>query len=181
MRSTTVILGAICAMSGLAGPASASNDPVRANPNTGANFNRYAYANNNPYRFTDPDGREVKYALVNGATYQNQTDTMGYLGTSSTAAGAILQLVNSNETYTIKFDPSSPTGYDRDSRTITVNPTEGLRVTSSGQIQSPALGAYHEISHATQHDKIGTTAMAQSLEAPVVKIEGTTFTYGDQP
>lgn len=34
-----------------------SVDPVTANPNTGTNFNRYWYANNNPYKFTDPDGR----------------------------------------------------------------------------------------------------------------------------
>ncbi len=34
-----------------------SVDPVVANSKTGANFNRYWYANNNPYRYTDPDGR----------------------------------------------------------------------------------------------------------------------------
>ncbi|QQP99023.1 hypothetical protein JHW38_24085 [Lysobacter enzymogenes] len=34
-----------------------SVDPVAADTGTGANFNRYAYANSNPYRFTDPDGR----------------------------------------------------------------------------------------------------------------------------
>lgn len=34
-----------------------SVDPVTADGNTGANFNRYWYTNNNPYRFTDPDGR----------------------------------------------------------------------------------------------------------------------------
>ncbi|MCW0410500.1 hypothetical protein NG831_20915 [Xanthomonas sacchari] len=34
-----------------------SVDPVEANGKTGANFNRYKYALNNPYRFTDPDGR----------------------------------------------------------------------------------------------------------------------------
>ncbi|MBA3486035.1 MAG: RHS repeat-associated core domain-containing protein, partial [Lysobacter sp.] len=34
-----------------------SVDPVTADGNTGANFNRYWYANNNPYKFTDPDGR----------------------------------------------------------------------------------------------------------------------------
>ncbi len=39
-----------------------SNDPVdmlghmqKGNPTMG--FNRYAYANNNPYKFTDPDGK----------------------------------------------------------------------------------------------------------------------------
>jgi RHS repeat-associated protein len=36
-----------------------SIDPVTAISGTGANFNRYWYANNNPYRFTDPDGRMV--------------------------------------------------------------------------------------------------------------------------
>ena len=35
-----------------------SPDPVDVDPSTGANFNRYAYANDNPYRFTDPDGRD---------------------------------------------------------------------------------------------------------------------------
>ncbi|MCL1633814.1 hypothetical protein M2650_04035 [Luteimonas sp. SX5] len=34
-----------------------SVDPVTAT-SVGGNFNRYWYANNNPYRFTDPDGRE---------------------------------------------------------------------------------------------------------------------------
>ncbi|MBL8262725.1 MAG: hypothetical protein JNM58_09875 [Xanthomonadaceae bacterium] len=34
-----------------------SVDPVTANSGTGANFNRYKYAANSPYRFVDPDGR----------------------------------------------------------------------------------------------------------------------------
>ena len=36
-----------------------SVDPVQANPQNGQNFNRYHYGNNNPYRFTDPDGRRA--------------------------------------------------------------------------------------------------------------------------
>lgn len=36
-----------------------SVDPVTAN-SVGGNFNRYWYANNNPYRFTDPDGRQSR-------------------------------------------------------------------------------------------------------------------------
>ncbi|MEE5090185.1 hypothetical protein V2H26_08970 [Xanthomonas euvesicatoria] len=42
--------------------AHASTDPVKANPNTGASFNRYSYAANNPYKFVDPDGRDIKCA-----------------------------------------------------------------------------------------------------------------------
>lgn len=41
-----------------------SIDPVTADSVTGANFNRYWYANNNPYKFTDPDGRQ---ALCSGS------------------------------------------------------------------------------------------------------------------
>lgn len=43
-----------------------SVDPVQANPNTGASFNRYVYANNNPYKFIDPDGRATENAFWNG-------------------------------------------------------------------------------------------------------------------
>lgn len=38
-----------------------SVDPVKAEPNSGQNFNRYKYANNNPYSFTDPNGRRDIY------------------------------------------------------------------------------------------------------------------------
>lgn len=35
-----------------------SVDPVTAHDQPLTAFNRYRYANNNPYKFTDPDGRE---------------------------------------------------------------------------------------------------------------------------
>lgn len=39
-----------------------SVDPVPPDPKNGQNFNRYHYANGNPYRYTDPDGREIRVA-----------------------------------------------------------------------------------------------------------------------
>ena len=36
-----------------------SVDPDMVDSNTGNNFNRYWYVNGNPYRFTDPDGRQA--------------------------------------------------------------------------------------------------------------------------
>ena len=36
-----------------------SIDPVVTDANTGGSFNRYAYANNNPYKYVDPDGRNA--------------------------------------------------------------------------------------------------------------------------
>ncbi len=48
-----------------------SVDPVQANPSNGTNFNRYYYANNNPYKFTDPDGRR---SVVNGGKIHIQPE-----------------------------------------------------------------------------------------------------------
>jgi RHS repeat-associated protein len=36
-----------------------SIDPVTTDADTGDSFNRYAYAENNPYRYVDPDGRQA--------------------------------------------------------------------------------------------------------------------------
>ncbi len=36
-----------------------SEDPVLTDANTGASFNRYVYALNNPYKYIDPDGRSA--------------------------------------------------------------------------------------------------------------------------
>ncbi|QTJ31047.1 hypothetical protein [Xanthomonas citri] len=59
MKQSALFLGLVPLLM-VAGHANArfvSVDPVQANANTGQNFNRYYYVNNNPYRFTDPDGR----------------------------------------------------------------------------------------------------------------------------
>ncbi|MDP3670713.1 MAG: RHS repeat-associated core domain-containing protein [Telluria sp.] len=43
-----------------------SIDPVVADANTGSSFNRYKYAENNPYAFVDPDGRHAVAAVFTG-------------------------------------------------------------------------------------------------------------------
>lgn len=55
-----VLAGLLAFATGNANARWLSVDPVQADANTGQNFNRYWYANNNPYKFTDPDGRQVR-------------------------------------------------------------------------------------------------------------------------
>lgn len=40
-----------------------SVDPVTTDAKTGSHFNRYVYAENNPYKYTDPDGRAPHIAI----------------------------------------------------------------------------------------------------------------------
>lgn len=71
----TVLVGLLAAvLGGVAPDASArflSVDPVQANQRPGQNFNRYWYANNNPYKFTDPDGRDATWI-----THKDGTSTL---------------------------------------------------------------------------------------------------------
>lgn len=54
-----------------------SVDPVTAHEKPGQNFNRYWYANNNPYKFTDPDGRSI---VCNGQSCRIQCPSLAQCG-----------------------------------------------------------------------------------------------------
>ncbi len=94
-----------------------SADPMPSDMNNGWNFNRYNYAANNPYLFTDPDGRECVGSNIktsggacssagesNPSSSATKTNTTGTLGSRIGAAGSALfpvgtaQAVNSNKT-----------------------------------------------------------------------------------
>jgi RHS repeat-associated protein len=68
-----------------------SVDPVTANSVTGANFNRYKYAENNPYSYVDPDGRASDRLLERMAeTFGRETKANESLVPYAAAATAIL-------------------------------------------------------------------------------------------
>lgn len=76
-----------------------SIDPVTTDANTGGSFNRYAYSNNNPYKYIDPDGRNPLLIIpiagavigggINAAMQYSSTGTVqwGGLGGVLDAAG----------------------------------------------------------------------------------------------
>jgi RHS repeat-associated protein len=44
-----------------------SNDPMASQTDNGGNFNRYAYGENSPYKYIDPDGRNVVIVINNNS------------------------------------------------------------------------------------------------------------------
>lgn len=158
-----------------------SVDPVSAYENPVRNLNRFRYANNNPYKFVDPDGREVVIRL-NGATPKEAVQVVGHLNKSATMRVEMGRIVDSRETYTMSFNRGGDTSYDHGNRQINIDVGSGLKIRSSGEVQSPALGGGHEISHAAQHDRLGTESFVANLEVPVISSElkdgGLSVTYG---
>jgi hypothetical protein len=62
MKQRILVALALLVMAPIATARFVSTDPVKPETTTGENFNRYHYAAGNPYRYIDPDGREIRVA-----------------------------------------------------------------------------------------------------------------------
>lgn len=75
-----------------------SPDPVATDLNTGDSFNRYWYANNNPVRFTDPDGRQAMDQWVMPGGISTSTDLTTYGQTQQTPGATRQEIAAGLET-----------------------------------------------------------------------------------
>ena len=98
-----------------------SVDPVTPDGN-GGNFNRYRYANDNPYAFADPDGRFALVPPCNGCGERS-----GPVGAGGTAAG--------NEAGEANFAAFAARGNKTDSRYS--NPPPSLNSAQSSRRTAP--------------------------------------------
>jgi RHS repeat-associated protein len=71
-----------------------SVDPVVTDANSGMSFNRYSYVANNPYRYTDPDGRQLTECgsgstMCSSTYFSDESSSAVQKPTSRAAAGAL--------------------------------------------------------------------------------------------
>jgi len=144
------------------------NDPVGFS--NVHNFNRYAYANNNPHKYTDPDGREV-YPIGTSEEIKTINKSLTTIANSNTESAARLSaLRNSKNVHVVRFSESGETpnakatgirenqsnGIGTGSLTV-VDPTksvittnkDGTKVTNSGL----TILTHELLGHGTDIDK----------------------------
>jgi RHS repeat-associated protein len=100
-----------------------SVDPVAANAATGANFSRYWYGDNNPYKFTDPDGRQAQPTRPLASQPQHRIVTYMDMGITVyyDSKGTAVAVFDSRNDVTSKAKPGADGPYF--SRNVT--PSEG--------------------------------------------------------
>ena len=125
----------------------------------------YAYCLNNPVRFTDPDGRVVKYAPGTSTEFKKYfVQAAKYL--NAHGAGGILKgLIDSKEVVYLK-QGNKNTHFDPKTSTITWDPKMGV-ITNNGIILSPTTALNHEGDHALQGIILpGTKIIDKNTEDP---------------
>ena len=113
-------------------------------------WNRYAYSRNNPLRYVDPDGRELRLQQSASEGLKQQYKVAREYLAISNADFVLKELDRRSEVITIQETSGLGQGaveFDPASNTIYWNPFAAL-VTTSGGSQSPATQLSHEGDHA---------------------------------
>ncbi|MDR1452563.1 MAG: hypothetical protein LBJ25_01110 [Candidatus Margulisbacteria bacterium] len=123
--------------------------------------NPYVFVNNNPMRYTDPDGRIIfvgddtdrflnRYGIKTDSVMRYEK-SIKYIGQSEAGRNLVNRLENSEQAFYIKFNDKNDLSYNSKIQTINYDPNSGLKTNLNRGIQSPALGLAHEMGHAVQH------------------------------
>ncbi|WP_306523865.1 RHS repeat domain-containing protein [Rheinheimera sp.] len=105
-----------------------SNDPVGFSADNPMMFNRYAYGNNNPYKYTDPDGTTV---IIHSRSLDMSGGSMGAhtftTVTKSNGESTTISSHNVDGKNVVSINHSSDTGEDVSiTDSVTISPPEGV-------------------------------------------------------
>jgi RHS repeat-associated protein len=142
-----------------------STDPVLTDANTGGSFNRYVYANLNPYKYLDPDGRT--YVVVGSDSFIKATNAaISAIEKGVKGGGYIKELRDSKQNTVISQSETGKNSTDSANRLSTklgikadseikFNPakTDGPVDEKGGTARPAYVGLAHEIGHALQIGK----------------------------
>jgi len=143
-----------------------SVDPMPSDMKSGWNFNRYNYAANNPYRFTDPDGREIR--IIGSEEFVKRIESQ--IAAADAASPKIAEMtaglressnvheirdisespINQLQSHNVATDPSAESN---GVGTGTTTYMDSTRTTSGGGVKSsPTENLVHELKHAALKD-----------------------------
>jgi RHS repeat-associated protein len=147
-----------------------SIDPVMTDANTGDSFNRYYYANNNPYKYIDPDGRDFKFAPGSSDAFKKDIQEMRDYLHAHKADSALKKIDNLKTTIIIKAaNGTNDMHYEPSTKTIVVDSKSAL-IVGDGKVQTPALGFLHEAGHAL-HDLTTNKTFEKDIRTPDAKFD----------
>lgn len=112
-----------------------SVDPVTADGTIGGNFNRYWYANNNPYKFVDPDGRAACPKGSGQLCIEDKRSESGKI--QQPGPGPAVQAKDSQVRTAFKSGQYSDT--TKTNTEVKTEDEQGFRVSEAGTISNPLL------------------------------------------
>lgn len=132
-------------------------DPLRC-PNTGKSFNRYVYAGNNPYKYIDPDGREIDIVgskefkkTVEKAlkTIESKPEGAKLVGELRDSKFTIAISESKGENKTLYSDSPNTTNGKGDNSNVKWNPSnkEGGKDVNGNTKRPEFVGLAHELGH----------------------------------
>jgi RHS repeat-associated protein len=100
-----------------------STDPVQTDMNTGYMFNRYYYANNNPFKFVDPDGRQsARPDDVRAPVSTGLGPFADWLASSSDTRGSSGQMMQDQ----LRFELSRPRSWEENLQYVAIAMSFGV-------------------------------------------------------
>ena len=144
-----------------------SNDPIGVNLSSPQSFNRYAYANNNPYRYVDPDGQSAE-----GTNGENDSDNDG-----------IPDSVDRSDEDSIVFDitPKLSTGDRIEVQAIPAAGPGGGKSSSSGSAEKLKKQLTSDEQVGQLKEGVGTATHGAGTGIPLKQAERLASKHGGKP